>query len=61
VSRRAPTFSLRGLDAPLAITPPTVASPGASQGHSCPPSARMRANSDTRIPASTTAIISAGS
>ena len=34
---------------------------GASLGHSCPPSARMRSSSATRIPASTTAIISAGS
>jgi hypothetical protein len=61
VSRSAPTFNLRGLDAPLASTPPTVASADASLGHSWPPSARIRSSSPIRIPASTTAIISAGS
>jgi hypothetical protein len=61
VSRSAPNLSRRGLDAPLAITPPTVASAGASLGHSWPPSARIRSSSPTRMPASTTAIISAGS
>src|SRR4029453_9939108 len=45
VSRSAPNLNRRGLDAPLAITPPTVASFGASLGHSWPPSARSRSGS----------------
>ncbi len=61
VSRTCPTRSRRGLETPAAITPPTVASAGASTGHSCRPSPRTRCSSPTRMPASTTAIISAGS
>ena len=61
VSRTWPTRRRRNDEAPAAITPPTVASAGASTGHSWSCSASAVASSPQRIPASTTTSISAGS
>ncbi len=61
LSRTVPARRRRNGLGAAATTPPTVASAGWSTGHSWPPSSRIWERSRRRIPASTTATISAGS